>query len=307
MRTNRCGWLLAFLLIVSTSAVGAYRWVSIGDCYSVNNCDDEFGICTPDPSTFIGTCFNPDSLTIAVGDGVTFWAGDILRNTGPHNVVADDGSFRCALGCDGEGGDGTPRDAVSRWSFTRIFNTAGIVNYHDEVTGVAGVINVTASQFALAVEYYYSEWNFYFVTASPQEIAALDSGAFGGVWRRTGQSFNVWTGASDGAMPTCRFFSTAFGQKSSHVYTPYAAECASLQAGMTWQFEGIAFYVQLPEVNGLCAANSVALYRLFNNGMGGAPNHRYITNPKIVDEMRTEGWSLEGNDTTGSFACVPAA
>src|SRR5262249_28783305 len=69
-----------------------------------------------------------------------------------------------------------------------------------------------------AVEYYYAAWNFYFVTAIPQEIAALDGGAFGGVWRRTGQQFNVYstTSAPAGATPVWRFFSTTFAPKSSH-------------------------------------------------------------------------------------------
>ena len=48
--------------------------------------------------------FHPDTLTINAGDSVTFIAlDDDLIVTGPHNVVADDGSFRCARGCD-EGG-----------------------------------------------------------------------------------------------------------------------------------------------------------------------------------------------------------
>jgi plastocyanin len=300
-------WLLAFLLIVSTSTLGAYRWVSIGDCYSVNECDEDFG-CTPVPSSFIGTCFEPDSLTIAVGDNVTFWVSASFINTGPHNVVADDGSFRCALGCDGAGGDGTPRDVTSRWSFTRAFYTAGTVKFHDEVSGAAGVINVVASSArltAVAVEYYYAAWNFYFVTPSPEEIVALDGGAFGGLWKRTGQTFDVWTDATNGAVPTCRFFSAAFATKSSHFYTPYADECASLQAGTTWQFEGIAFYLQLPAADGSCAAGSIPLYRLFNNGMGGAPNHRYTTNPTIRDQMLVSGWAFEGNGTTKAFACLP--
>jgi plastocyanin len=303
-------WSLAFLLIVSTSTLAAYRWVSIADCYSVYECDEDFGFCTPVPSTFTGTCFSPDSLTIAVGDNVTFWISVSFINTGPHNVVADDGSFRCALGCDGEGGDGTPRDAASRWSFTRAFYTPGTVKYHDEVTGVAGVINVGGSPSlptAVAVEYYYAAWNFYFVTASTEEIIALDGGTFGGVWKRTGQSFNVWNAATNGAAPTCRFFSTAFAPKSSHFYTPYAAECASLQGGTTWQFEGIAFYLQLPNADGLCPAGSIALYRLFNNGMGGAPNHRYTTSLATLNQMLATGWSFEGHGTTKVFACVPNA
>jgi len=64
--------------------------------------------------------FMPSSLTIHVGDSVT-WHAD----GGFHNVAADDGSFRCAQGCDGAGGDGSP--SATTWSFTRTFSQAGTV------------------------------------------------------------------------------------------------------------------------------------------------------------------------------------
>ncbi|HZI85023.1 MAG TPA: hypothetical protein VFF44_13985 [Casimicrobiaceae bacterium] len=159
---------------------------------------------------------------------------------------------------------------------------------------------------ATAVEYYYADWNFYFETAFPDEIAALDGGAFGGVWKRTGQTFNVWTQATGAAAPTCRFFSTIFDPKSSHFYTPFDSECASLKAGNAWQFEGIAFYIDLPDANGLCPAGTVPLYRLYDNGMGGAPNHRYTTSLTVFNQQEAAGWSFEGNGDTKVFACVPA-
>src|SRR5262249_20377698 len=53
-----------------------------------------------------------------------------------------------------------------------------------------------ANATAQAVEYYYADWNYYFVTAFPDEIASLDAGAFNGNWKRTGQSFKVWTQGS---------------------------------------------------------------------------------------------------------------
>lgn len=69
-----------------------------------------------------GNNFVPVNLTIQVGD--TFrWT----NNGGFHNVVADDGSFRCANGCDGMGGNGNP--SGSAWSFTIVFNSAGLVPY----------------------------------------------------------------------------------------------------------------------------------------------------------------------------------
>jgi hypothetical protein len=56
-----------------------------------------------------------------------------------------------------------------------------------------------------AVEYYDAAWNYYFETAFSDEIAALDGGAFGGAWKRTGQTFNVWPQPNVAAWPTCRF------------------------------------------------------------------------------------------------------
>jgi hypothetical protein len=161
------------------------------------------------------------------------------------------------------------------------------------------------AQTVVAVEYYYAAWDHYFVTASEDEIAVLDGGAFGGVWKRTGQTFSAWSQATGGALPTCRFFSTAFDPRSSHFYTPYAKECSDLQAGSTWQFENIAFYVRLPEVSGNCPAGTKILYRLYNNGAGGAPNHRYTTSPTVFNTMRAAGWTMEGDARTSAFACVP--
>jgi hypothetical protein len=165
---------------------------------------------------------------------------------------------------------------------------------------------------ATAVEYYYGAWNFYFETAFPQEIAALDGGAFGGVWQRTGQVFTVWTGsgASPLAMPTCRFFSTAFGEKSAHFYTPFPNECSKLQTdpalSAAWQLEtATAFYVALTDANGNCPPGTTPLYRVFNNSMGGAPNHRYTTDASLRASMVSQGWSAEGNGPDTIFACLP--
>jgi plastocyanin len=95
-------------------------------------------------------CFQPAALTIRAGDSVSFFYIADTLPTGPHNVVADDGSFRCARGCDGEGGDGTPADWGAGFGFTRRFPTPGRFGYHDEVSRAAGVIIVTeAPNFAI--------------------------------------------------------------------------------------------------------------------------------------------------------------
>ena len=42
------------------------------------------------------------------------------------------------------------------------------------------------------VEYYNAALRHFFITANPAEIANLDGGAFGGAWKRTGQTFGAW-------------------------------------------------------------------------------------------------------------------
>lgn len=145
-------WLAPILLACSTWALATTYQVAIGD-----DCDPGQAWPTPLPMySHVGACFSPAVLTINVGDSVHFYQYADTFFTGPHNVVADDGSFRCARGCDGEGGDGTPASdsicgplggcgyssASVRMDFTREFDVPGIVKYHDEVTGAPGVIYV---------------------------------------------------------------------------------------------------------------------------------------------------------------------
>jgi hypothetical protein len=181
--------------------------------------------------------------------------------------------------------------------------TTGFIDKYNSTLGPV------SSQTAVAVEYYYDVWNFYFETSFPDEIAALDGGAFGGAWKRTGQTFKVWPQAMGSASATCRFFSTAFAPRSSHFYTPFPTECALVQTDpalhAAWEFEAIAFYIQLADANGLCPAGTIPLYRLYNNGMGGAPNHRYTTSVTVFNQMAAVGWLFEGDGNTKVFACVP--
>jgi plastocyanin len=99
----------ALLLAVSGPAAGAEHQVTVGD-----------------------TFFQPASLEIQPGDSVTW------TNTGnmAHNVRAANGSFRCANGCDGSGGNGDPSAAA--WSFTLTFDGPGTIPYFCQVHGTAG-------------------------------------------------------------------------------------------------------------------------------------------------------------------------
>ena len=57
--------------------------------------------------------------------------------------------------------------------------------------------------------------------------------------------------------------------------------------------------------DGSCPDNTLAVYRLYNNGQGGAPNHRYTTDVTIRMQMIAQGWIPEGYGPLGVIMCSP--
>jgi probable HAF family extracellular repeat protein len=159
---------------------------------------------------------------------------------------------------------------------------------------------------ATAVEYYYPSWNMYFITAIPTEISALDAGVFPG-WQRTGQQFNVYPIGSPapGSSTVWRFFSTMFSPKSSHFYTAFQTEYDILVNGAGWQLEGAVFAIPMPASDGTCPIGTVPVYRLYNNGIGGAPNHRFTTDINVRAQMLAAGWIAEGQGIGVGFCSPP--
>jgi CARDB protein/fibronectin type III domain protein/uncharacterized protein DUF5648 len=244
-------------------------WVSTTSSFATGNVDTDWGCDTPalgagQSSTCSGPIVVP--ATLAAGDWY-FAAG-----TDVNNAVS-------------EANEG------NNWAY-------------------AGPLSVaappTSSTTVLAVEYYYAAWNFYFVTAATAEIAALDGGAFGGVWKRTGQQFNVYplAGAPASSSTVWRFFSTIFDPKSAHFYTANVAEYNALVGGMGWQLEGPVFNTPMPASDGSCPAGSIPIYRMYNNGQGGAPNHRFTTDINVRATMLAAGWIPEGQGIGVGF-CSP--
>jgi hypothetical protein len=137
---------------------------------------------------------------------------------------------------------------------------------------------------------------------------ALDGGAYGGVWTRTGQQFNVYAleGAPASSSTVWRFFSTAFAPKSSHVNTANEAEYIALVTGAIagWELEGPVFSAPLPADNGSCPAGTIPVYRLYNGGMGGASNQRLVTDANEFAQMVEDGWLPEGQGVGVAF-CSP--
>ncbi len=171
-------------------------------------------------------------------------------------------------------------------------------------TGTSGATPPPAGTTAVAVEYYHAAFDHFFITAIADEITKLDNGTFVG-WARTGRSFNVYPNAGAGLNGVCRFFSTAFGAKSSHFYTPDAPECGVVKANVNWTFEAEVFYIPYPTFEGVCPVNTIPVYRVYNNGLSGAPNHRYTTDLSVRAAMLALGWIPEGAGPIGVIMCAP--
>lgn len=188
----------------------------------------------------------------------------------------------------------------------RVLNAAGV-----QVTGftlsssgksLPELVSPPAGK-ALAVEYFNRAFDHFFITANADEIGKLDSGTISG-WQRTGLSFNVYTTAAPNLVAVCRFFSTAFAPKSSHFYAPRGLGCEGVLTNPAWLYEGDVFYTALPDEHGACPAGNVPVYRLYNNGMGGAPNHRFTTSETVQLDMIHDGYVAEGTGS-GVGMCSP--
>jgi hypothetical protein len=171
--------------------------------------------------------------------------------------------------------------------------------------GIHRIVASTPDASALTVvEYVHAGVGHYFATAAADEISKLDAGVFSG-WSRTGESFRAHAAGTPGNANVCRFLSTAFAGKASHFLTPVADECAAVNANPDWLFEGEVLSMALPDDAGDCPAGTKPLYRLYNEGQGGAPNHRYTTRLEVRTAMLVQRWKSEGSGGAGVIGCVP--
>ena len=170
-------------------------------------------------------------------------------------------------------------------------------------TGVVTAPDPQAAATAIAFEYYHQAFDHYFVTAIGDEITKLDNGTFVG-WARTGRSFKVYPNAAAGLNAVCRFFSVAFAPKRSHLYTPDPPECVTVKDKSGRLFEGDVFYTPRPAPDGTCPAGTRPIYRMYNDGLGGAPNHRYTTGLAVRCEMWRSAGSRRATEI-GVIMCAP--
>ena len=222
-------------------------------------------------------------------------AGFLFTTGGTVNYAGTDQATYAALPTDGVNAlytDGTTRPNLAT-------NFAGAT-----ATVAAGPPTVTV------VEYHHAVFDHYFITPVPDEIALLDAHAppFQD-WSRTGFSFNAYakTGAPAGANAICRFFNDHIAPKSSHFYAPHGLGCeATLAQFPDWRLEDDnLFDAMLPDATtGACPAGTIPVYRLYNNGMGAAPNHRFVTNLAERQKMLDQGFVAEGAGI-GVGMCAP--
>ncbi len=143
------------------------------------------------------------------------------------------------------------------------------------------------------VEFYNAPLNHYFMTADPNEQAAVDKGAAGAGWSRTGLTFSAHEiGASASAKSVCRFYSRS---QNSHFYTADAAECEFVKKDAGWQYEGLVFAIDVPSAQ-ICASGTAPVYRVYNNGFGKpvGSNHRFMPDLTVAQKSAKVGGAFEG-------------
>jgi hypothetical protein len=160
-----------------------------------------------------------------------------------------------------------------------------------------------------AIEFYHAGFDHYFLSADPSEIAALDTGVFGG-WVRTDESFTVFTTGSYNAgtvHPVCRFYGLPSAGIDSHFYSASPAECLAVHRdlGAEWLIESDnVFQVSLPDTtSGACPPDTTPVYRVYNNRRDA--NHRYTNRSAVRATMEAAGWIREGYGPDATIMCSP--
>jgi hypothetical protein len=121
-------------------------------------------------------------------------------------------------------------------------------------------------------EFYHPQTQHYFITSYADEIALLSRAR-----SRRGSPpgiVQVWSGVGTNN-PVCRFYTDKFASKPSHFYSSVPAECPGLANGGVWTLEAPNAFYLMSGASGSCPSGTMPLYRIYNNGLSGAPNHRY--------------------------------
>lgn len=152
-----------------------------------------------------------------------------------------------------------------------------------------------------------------FVTALPGEVTIVRAKGVDHVWpwQEESDRFPVWASWEVGLVPICRFATRPVTGWNSHFYSADLIECKAVKENpdlaLHWQFETeAAFYVKPARwdagVGGhFCSSGTIPIFRLYNNGLSGQPNHAYTSSYRVRSQYLAKGWKEEG-----LLGCGPA-
>jgi len=154
------------------------------------------------------------------------------------------------------------------------------------------------------VEFYNAQFDHYFISADPNEIAVLDEGTRIKGWVRTGNSFNAYPAGAAGKSPVCRFYMPPpYGD--SHFFGRGTAECdATRDRNPGFVYESSEVMAMALPVAGTCPAGTRSLYRVFSSRPDA--NHRYTADRAVRDQMVGKGWLAEGDGPDAVVMCGPS-
>ena len=244
---------------------------------------------------------------VNVIDGATRAVITIPVGPGPYGAAVNPVTNRIYVPSNGGDSVAIIDGATNATSFINVGNGPGPLALN-ETTGILYIAthpddritvldtSAKAQSGGIVVEFRHPGLDHYFITADPNEIAAVDSGAAGSGWVRTGLSFKA-----GGATAVCRFYGRPYAPgPNSHFYTASAAECAALKAiprtgTAHWNFESLDF-TTTPPVNGAFPSGTVRVLRAYNDAFrqGKDSNHRITIDPAAISEVVARGWIAEG-------------
>ncbi|MEO7760826.1 MAG: peptidoglycan DD-metalloendopeptidase family protein [Casimicrobiaceae bacterium] len=179
------------------------------------------------------------------------------------------------------------------------------VTYGGQTQSMEVAVGLGTPLLTTVVDFYNSKLDHFFRTANPAEAAAVDSGASGADWLRTGDDFVALAGTASryGANAVCRFYGSILPGPNSHFYTGSMDECSALNqlqsqlpsSAPRWNYEEVSFSAFAP-INGVCPQQAPhPIYRLYDNRFAqNDSNHRYASRSSAYYQQAGAGWLKEG-------------
>jgi|GEM_PF-2485960 len=276
----------------------------------------------------ISYALTSEGLYISTNRGI-YWRSTLLLGEAAHGMVFIDRAppLSRALVVGTDSGVKISTDEGSSWLDMNkgLLNIPHTVTYHNGVLvassnagyftcnsvdcgGEAQAVPAEEERGLVTVtEFYNTELGHYFMTPSEEEANGIDQGSAGPGWVRTGEAFQAWSLlGSSSAANLCRLYGSVTPGPNSHFFTLSTQECSALleleqttpATKPRWNFEQYSFMAIPPAMEGPqpCPDDSQPVYRAYNGGFarGEDSNHRYVTDPALLEPMVQEGWVDEG-------------